>query len=108
MRLKDTEFAAVFSLHNTHSDRDHDGTETRVCKVGVDCEKTLSYLLSEYSITPIPPPALASQQCKKNSTRTVQQLVPVITLVATASNDFVDCRSHVAAAAGLALSCLNT
>jgi len=106
MRLKDTEFATVFSLHNTHTNRDHNGTGTRACKVGVDCGKTLSYLLSEYLITPIPPLALASQQCKKNSARTVQQLVPVITLVATASNDFVDCRSHVTATVGLTLSCL--
>jgi len=74
MRLKDTEFAVVFSLHNTHTNRDHNGTGTRVCKVVVDCGKTLSYLLSEYLITPIPPLALASQQCKKNSARTVQQL----------------------------------
>jgi len=27
-------------------------TETRMSKVVVDCEKTLSYLLGEYSITP--------------------------------------------------------
>jgi len=86
-----------------HTDRAHDVTETRVCKVGIDCGKTLSYLLSEYSISPTPPGALASQQCKKN--RTVQRLVPLFTLVATASNDFVDYRSHVAAAAGLAWSC---
>jgi len=87
-----------FSRNNTHIDRDNDGTETIVCKVGVDGEKNLSWLLSGYSIIPKPPPALASQRCKQNST--VQQLVPVITLVATASNDFVDYRSHVAAAAG--------
>ena len=48
--------------------------------------------------------ALVSQQCKKNST--VQQLVPVITLVTTTSNDFIrDCMSHAAASAGLVLSC---
>jgi len=79
------------SLNNTHTDRDHDGTETRVNKVGFDCGKSFSYLLSECSITPTPTPTLASQQCKKNST--VQRLVPVITLVATASKWF--CRLHV-------------
>ena len=47
--------------------------------------------------------ALASQQCKKNNT--VQRLVSVITLVATASNNFVrDCRSHATAADGLVLT----
>ena len=48
-------------------------------------------------------PALASQQCKNNNT--VQWLVPVITLVATASNDFIrGCRSN-AATAGLTFRC---
>ena len=80
-----------FSLNNTHTERDHDGTETRVCKVGVDCEWTFSYVLSECPMTPTPTPALANQRCKKNST--VQRLVPVITLIATASKWF--CRLYV-------------
>jgi len=64
------------SLNNTHTHRDHDGHGQA---------------------------ALASQQCKNNNT--VQWLVPVITLVATASNDFVrGCRSN-AAAAGLTFRC---
>jgi len=55
-------------------------------------------------VTPRPsPPALANQQCKNN--KMVQRLVPVITLIATASNDSYDTARSAPAAAGLAWPC---
>ena len=88
-------------------------TETTMVR-GQECVKLLlivEKLCLTYWVNTWLPPS-PRWRWRANSARRIARVlsnnwgVPVITLVATASNDFVDWRSHVAAAAGLALSCL--